>query len=685
MPPPTRAPHGRRAFVAASLIAIGAGLLAAAAAQAPRQPTFRSGVELVEIDAVVTDPQGNPVTTLTADDFEILENGRPQAIALFTLVNIPIEKLDRPLYRPGPVEPDVATNQRPEGRLYLIALDEVPGDQALRTRRFLRRFVERYFAANDVGAVVYIGRGRSRDSQDFTSNPRLLLAAIDRFSGGFASEAPPPPDPASLSPLAGIGGPGGVGDADYLLRSRMRALRDLAEYMSGLRGRRKAMLLVSTGLGFDMFNVIDYQGGVMSLATEDAHAAMTAATRGNLTIYAIDPRGLSPDGALGDSDTAFSAEQRGAARDSRRELRTMAELTGGFAFTDQNDFDLAFTRIVRENSAYYVLGYYPADERRDGRYRRLRVRVRRPGLQVRSRGGYVAPTSRSAARTEPAAAAPGALAPAVAEAIRSPLSHPGVPMTIVAAAHRGTPGETSVQIVAELDASTFALVEKDGLMTGQIELAWTAANEAGRAFPGQRFTIDLRLRPETHERLGQARLRMPFGIRLPPGRYQLRVAAGDRGGRAGSVVADLDVPDFSQPPLAMSAVSLIVPATDAALNPRHLDPMRDILPGPVTAQRDFRAGDTLTVFAEIYENLRRPATHSVEVRTELRADDGRVLQTITEQRSSSELEGRSGGYGVASPLDLDGVEPGIYVIHVEATANIGDRPTVSRDVLIRVR
>src|SRR3989337_1453654 len=124
----------RRLAVVALLAALGVSVAAAQQQPPPAQPTFRSGVELVELDATVTDAQGNVVTDLTADDFEVSEGGKVQAIATFSLVNIPIERAERPLYSPTAIEPDVQTNDVPEGRLYIFALDDVTPANALRAR-----------------------------------------------------------------------------------------------------------------------------------------------------------------------------------------------------------------------------------------------------------------------------------------------------------------------------------------------------------------------------------------------------------------------------------------------------------------------------------------------------------------------------------------------------------------------
>ena len=150
---------------------------------APQQPTFRVQVEAIEIDASVTDASGRVVTDLTRDDFEILENGKPQTITSFGLVNIPRVPAERPLFAANAIEPDVQSNNQAEGRLYVIALDQVKGQQIMRTRRFVRRFLEQYFAPNDLGAVVFLGRADHSKAQGLTNNPRLLLQAVDSFTG----------------------------------------------------------------------------------------------------------------------------------------------------------------------------------------------------------------------------------------------------------------------------------------------------------------------------------------------------------------------------------------------------------------------------------------------------------------------------------------------------------------------
>jgi VWFA-related protein len=197
--------------------------------------------------------------------------------------------------------------------------------------------------------------------------------------------------------------------------------------MATVHGRRKSLLLFSYGYTptrtSDVLRAIDYRGGTLSHAEEDFHRAITTATRNNVVIYPIDPRGLSEDGGLGESETGPSADPEArfdasrARLDARQSLTAIASATGGFALSSSNSFENAFDRIVQENSTYYVLGFSSTNERRDGRHRKLEVRVKRPGLMVRSRSGYMAPLRNERPPEPPKPSAN--VSTAVAEALRS--------------------------------------------------------------------------------------------------------------------------------------------------------------------------------------------------------------------------------------------------------------------------
>ena len=418
----------------AAMAALGVASLIAqqAPAQSPRAVdpppvVFRAEANFIEIDAFVTDAAGNSVPGLTVADFELFEEGRPQEVLSFTAVDLPIERGERPLFSPRPIEPDVRSNAGGEGRIYLILLDDVHvhPSRIPRVRAALHQFIERNFGTNDLAAVTRV-RGGSQDAQEFTNNPRLLLRAIDRFTGNVPREAP----------RATVAVEGSLSAAEIEVAHEARTVssrvRELSEFLAAVRGRRKAMLFVSEGSPFDVNAVMGQSGSVASMVLEDTQKAIAAATRGNVTIYTIDPRGLVPMDA---NDLAGEALPTGMGmRLAQDGLRQLATETGGFASVNMNDLEGTFTRIVRENSAYYVLGYSPSNDRRDGKYRSVQVRVKRPGLQVRSRSGYTAASGRPSPTPAPSA---GITSVAVANALASPLPTSGVPLTVFAAPYRG--------------------------------------------------------------------------------------------------------------------------------------------------------------------------------------------------------------------------------------------------------
>ena len=690
-----------RIAFALTLAALSGGLLAAQqpAPQTPAPPadqppvTFRVEVNYVEVDAVVTDAQGMPISTLTKNDFEIFEDAKKQDVATFSLVNIPIERAERPLFASAPVEADVQTNDHVEGRIYLIVLDDVHTDltRTPRVKAAATRFIETNFGTNDLAAVAFTGR--AGDGQDFTNNPRLLINSINKFQGRkLRSGTLNRIEGARVNPGTGNLEPGDdIDQMDRAFRARSMAnsIRKLSEFMAGVRGRRKAMIMIGEGVDVDIYQAVGQLGSTASSVLLDTHDAIAAATRGNVTIYTIDPRGLANaesdlievSGTVGDADSRAIANEMRLSQDS---LRVLADATGGFAAVNRNDLNGAFDRIVTENSTYYMLGFYSTNDRRNGRYRKLEVRVNRPGSRVRSRAGYY--EARGRAPNQPAASAsPTAIAPAVTDALNSPLPVSGVPMKVFAAPFKGTAPNAAIALALEIDVRTLDFVEGNGTFNEQVEIAYTAVNNQGKVFPGERQTATLTLKPDTYERAKARGFRVLSQTSLPPGRYQVRVAAGNKTGKAGSVVYDLEVPDFTKEPLMMSGVAMTSAGAAQAPTIKPKDPLADFLPGPPTAMREFDKGDLLVLFAEFYENGRGSAPHMLDFKAELRAEGGRVVQQVSEERSSTELQGKSGGYGFQPRLPLDSVESGLYVVHVEGRSRTSQDAVVSRDIQIRVR
>jgi VWFA-related protein len=681
--------------VAPLLAAAQAGDQSADTAQPPL--TFRAEANFVEVDAVVTDATGNAVPDLRAADFQVLEDGKPQMVSAFSHVNIPITRNDRPLFSPTAIEPDVETNVGLDGRIYLFVLDDLHIDvtRTPRVKASLHRFFERSFGANDLAAIVFTS-GRASDGQDFTNNTRLLLAAVDKFAGRkLRSSTLERIDEFNRQQTGGLrqgGSP--IADPEAMERGRdgrsmMESVQKLSEFMANLHGRRKALLLVSEGVDYDIYNVFD-TNGVASDIIDATRNAVATATRGNVSIYAIDPRGLVTPGAdliessgvVTDDPLASGLGAQSALdelRLSQDSLRTLADQTGGFAVVNQNNVDDAFDRIVRDNSSYYVLGYYPANDKRDGRFRKIDVRVTRPGLTVRARRGYVAARGRATAPAKAGNAGDDALKAAV----DSPLPTGGIPMRLFAAPYKGgVAPNAAVALAVELGVRGLRFEQKNGTFDDTLNTVTTVVDSDGKMHVNEKATVDMTLMPATLQRAQLVGFRVMSAVNLPPGRYQLRVSVADAEGIAGSVVDTLEVPDFYKQPIAMSALSLT--SVGGRLVPTAKvkdDPVTPLLMAPPVTGRTFSRDDQITLFTEIYENQQNVPPHTVDITTEVRADGGRVVFNNAEQRSSTELKGR-GGYGYVVQVPLNDFTPGVYVVHVEGKS-LGR--SVSKDVQIQVR
>ena len=609
-------------------------------------PTFRSTVTLVQIDALVTDASGNPVTNLTAEDFEIREGGARREITTFAAVNI-----EPPVPSPASdAEPDVVSNLGPPGRTYLIALDETAPDRALRTRAILRRFIEQYVGPNDLVGVALTGRGLSTSGQDFTNNQRLLLQAIDKFSGGFDESA-------VSAPVSSNG------------RQLASSLRSLTEFLATMPGR-KVLLYIGEGLGgIDVDAAKDYRGGALTPAEFDAHEAIAAATRGNVTIYPIDPRGLTTDTIAAESFDVANLE-------ARVDLATLADVTGGFSLVSSNNLAAAFQRLVSENGSYYTLGFPSELVRADGRFVPVEVTVRRPGLRVRSRSGYVAPLGRGRA----ADIDTDARNPVVATALGSAVGRSDVGMRVSAAPYRGGGGNASVALVVELDVSRLGLTEKNGVMSGDLELAYLVTDAKGKVRPGRRHTATVSFKGTAGDKTSRW-VRAVSEFELPEGRYQVRVAAGTAS-RAGSVVYDLEVPDFGDGEIAMSHAVLTSSRAGELQTLRLRGAFDRALPGPPIAAREFSPQDTIAVYVEAYRNGRGtppgPAV-TVDLRT---ADAATVVRPAAEQKIGVPIHGEN-GIGVLSAMPLAGLPPGSYVLQLEARADA--EHVAIRKIPLRIR
>lgn len=682
------------------------------AGQQPTGPqlTFRAETNYIEVDAVVTDGRGAFVRDLKREDFTILEDGKPQKVDAFALVDIPLERADPLLHRDDAIDPDVFTNERDfEGRIYLIMLDSyhVAPIRTQLARKVMRDFILNSMAVNDTAAVVHVGR--TDISQEFTSSKRLLLNSVDKFMGqklrsgvlnkfeDVQTAAASDRQPRDQDWSERIG----------MARATIESLGKLSRYMMGIQGRRKSVLFVSEGLDFDTDDQVgmsrtgspsDPYALALNTPTEatdvaavnrDMQATLEAATRGNVAVYSIDPRGLAdasdelitiagrevvPTGTNAEVPTRAMAEEL---RRAQGLLRTLSTQTGATPIVGTNNFADGFARIVQENSTYYMLGYH-AVPKNDGKFHDIAVKVTRPGVQVRARKGYYA--LRTDLSKLPAAPPPDALR----DLLLSPMALKGLTMRATADVVKGTAPQAIVQIAVEIDGAGLGFTEKNGTFVNKVEWSYMVLDAAGVSKSNGKRTADFALTPKNKEAVAEHGLRFATEIELPPGRYQFRVAGKEGvGGRAGSVFWDVTVPDFTGPALSMSDIVLTSSRAGAAPTITDAKTLKALLPGPPTAQRTFTLEDTIAVFAEVYDN-RADTPHTVDLSVTVRTDDGTQVFKSEEERDSKEIGAARGGFGYLVRIPMQDLVPGRFVLAVEAKSRLGGDP-VKKETEFRVK
>ncbi len=696
-------------------------------------PTFRVRVEYVEVDAVVEDGGGHFVADLKKNDFEVFEDGKKQDVVGFDLMDVPVEAPPMvALVTRQTLEPDVVSNAQPPGRVYLIVIDNLHINSArtVAARRIAREFIEK-MAPNDVAAVVQTA-GKRGNAQDFTSNKRLLLAAVDRSVGMKMLS----PGAASVSNTLTAEDPNaanadtrtsprvqttttvdpGARERVFNGRSSLQTLAQLATYLGGIHNRRKAMLLIGEGIDYDLGQAgtppvaPSYGSGTDSSAQtkpalglvdqsralrDDLRAFVNAANRANVTLYAIDPRVFTHGGddfvdiaagRMSDIKNGWEVTNTGTLEDdisvAQNNLRDMSGQTGGFAVTGSlAALAQGYERIRNECSHYYILGYYPTNVKADGKFRRIEVRIKRPGLRVQNRKGYVAAKNDKATAT--VETKEGTSAP-MREALNSPLGTVGVPMTAVSAPFKGANGNASVLVMLQTLPGALKFVESNGRAEGNLEVSFVAMDYQNKTRGGERLELTMPLKPETASVVDRTGLLVQSRVSLPPGRYVLRVGVRDANAdKVGSVHCDVEVPDYEKLPLSMSGI-VMASTQSGAVNPRPDKELgRALGDSTPSVIREFTQTDEMSMLAEIYDT-KMATPHDLDIVSTVLSEDGREVFRREEKRNTAEIGGTPGGFGYLLKVPLANFAPGMYLLRLEVRSRIAPDTTAERQATFKV-
>jgi len=673
---------------------------AVAVAQAPAPSpavVFPSAVEQVIVDALVLDEHGLPVQGLTRGDFTVLEDGKPQSLTSFEAVSLSESAAAASAVVRTRVADNTVSSQ--PARLFVIVIDDmnlVPTTVEA-ARKAVRQFVQTGLRDGDLVEVVatsgglgiterlpegrlaitrFLDRVESQFRPDTSvarisdyeaiqirsGREKLVLPEILRryYENGVIQEFTTSDDRRSqaaldVSPGAQIAK--ARADAVYAAYAeRMkRTLGTFTRVADALRAEkgRKTVLFVSDGFTFD-----PTQTGFKDV--------VRAARNANVAFYFVDARGLSDSTAVPgmpgagadegrmtlDQDTLATFTQ---ARQETVGAESVALDTGGAAIRNTNDLAGGMKRVADESRAYYLLGYVPSDARRDGKFRRIEVKVDRPGVRVRARRGYYAPSDKAPKPKEEA------VQPAVRAALDAPSDVSGIPLRLVAYGLGPSGGGKSTALVAaEVDLGALDLGKTGDKWTGRFETYVVVSSlSTGESVPEEK-SVDVALPEAAYTQLRATGLPILRDFQLKPGTYEVRLVVRDpRSQHVGSVRQQFVVPDPGQ--LGISTPIL----TDRL----QADPAGGARPVPI-AHRTFKTGARLAFAFDVY-GAARDASGSARLVSSyaIKRPDGSELV----HRDRQPIPVTAGQASQMLALSLAGAAPGAYELTLTVTDEVAGR------------
>ena len=597
-----------------------------AALAAPAQdetPTFRASANLVIVTVFVRDSQGRPVGGLTKDDFVVTENGKPQTVRVFEFQQIE-QAAPGEARLEAEAEPTRAAAQEPQTgavlpvryrdrRLIVLYFDwtSLDEEQQVRAKEAAEEWIRTKMTPADLVRIVAFG-SRLRVVQDFTGDRDALIEAVRKFQTGemseLAAEGATETDTGEDAAFAADETEFNVFNTDR----KLAALEDLARSLAALPEKKA---------------VVYFSGGVSRTGMDNEaqlRAAVNAAVRANVSFYPVDVRGLQAEPPGGGAAVAtvsgtglFSGQAQGRQRqrsyDTQDTLEMLAADTGGKALFDSNDLVLGIQRAQQDIQSYYILGYYSTDERRDGQYRRVEVKLA-PAVQARLRArldyrrGYFAEKDFAAFTSYDKEKQ-------LEEALLA-----GDPVTQLRLAlevnwFRLGRSQYFVPVAVKIPGSAIPLKREGGAETTTFDFVGQVKDARGAVAATLRDAIKIQLREEKAGQLASRSLIYDTGFTLPPGAYSMRMVVRENlTGKLGSFDARFTIPDLGAVKDEVRLSSLVLgaqrlPVSDAVgaankklVKRQDTHPLvrgkEKLLP---SVTRVFREGQTVFVYAEAYD------------------------------------------------------------------------------------
>ncbi len=516
--------------------------------------------DLVLTNVVVRDRHtGAVVRGLKAKDFTVLENGKPQAIQSFDFQSIdqamPLNettvsgKEGQLVLGKGNGAGVVTGAALRNHRLVVLFFDltSMQPEDLTRSVEAAQNYINRQMQPADLVAAVSLDSALNVD-QDFTANKQLLLTAVARYSG--TQQAGYAPGATSTTNQVEDASSFTADESEYNDLNTDRQLFALAQIAKSLAyiNQKKSLLYFSGGIQRD---------GIENQAS--LRAATNAAVRANLSIYSMDMRGLQAISPLGDASTGSirgTSGYNGAAYqnnldsnfNSQEVLSTLAADTGGKFYGDSNDFAPAFQTMEQDTSAYYVIGFRSSNPARDGRYRRLQIKVNRADVKLEFRPGYYAPADYQHSNHEDRERQ-------LDEQLQSDLPATDVPLYLAAYYFELAPGRYYIPVSLIVPGSQIPFVKGGDRDKATIDIIGEVKDGAGRTEGEIRQTVKLAI--DQQQQVSRKNVQYTTSFTLPSGKYHLKfVVRENETGHMGSFETDITVPDLSKAPMKLSSILL---------------------------------------------------------------------------------------------------------------------------------
>jgi VWFA-related protein len=633
-----------------TLIGCAVALGVAALAGQGQTPTFRSGIDAVTVDVSVTDKQGRPVTDLKAEDFEIFENKKPQAVQTFKLIKIDTSPETQSSFVRDIQSMDDQRREagREDTRVLLIFLDDyhVRLGNSITVKQQLAAFLNQ-LTINDLVAVVY--PLTPSNTITFSRNHEQTSAAVMGFLGRKYNYAPKNPYEWQYADYP----------PQFLEQMRndivITALRGFTMFLGTLKEGKKHLLYVSEGMTGSMPQGVTTRGEQMStpqmpmtqsqrfFATAELNSKMDdifrAAARGNTSIYTLDPRGLAVgEGQINDNMT--QEMDRASLNEAQDSLRVLASNTDGRYILNRNEPMAELKKMTDDLSAYYLLGYTSTEAPRDGKFHEITVRVKRPNLELRARKGYWAHTAEEVARvTSPVASGPPA---AVEDALNTLAIARDHPVRLWIGSQRGADGKALVTFAWEPIAAPAEARPRQAPAEVVDRVVLTATSPQGEVlFRG----------PVPRSATG-ATVAGSVAFAAPPGTVQLNVQPEDaRGTRLDRDDTSVDVPDFTK-----VSTSISTPMVYRGRTARDIQLIRAAFAPVPAVAREFARTERLLVRFQAYG----PGTSTPVVKLRFLNNLGKVMSDLP-------APARLADGTFESEIGLGSLGPGKYLIEIHAT------------------